>query len=71
MNETFVREIKTKTDIWYFLNDAKTDAIQRNWSEDKLIALWEACNELFYEATGNKICPGWWLGGFANTSKPY
>jgi hypothetical protein len=58
--------MKTLTDVWYFLNGIKEQAVKvipkDQWGDVKA-----ACDDLFRQASGGKykICPAWWIGGFS------
>jgi hypothetical protein len=51
-------------DVWYFLNQAKEDAVARGWSNESLVSLKLACDDLFSKVSDLSICPAWWMGGF-------
>jgi hypothetical protein len=57
--------MKTKTQIWNFFNDAKVVAVEKlNFNTEQLKNLKAECDDLFFQATGCPICPGWYIGGF-------
>lgn len=55
-------ESMRKIDIWNFFNEAKKVAVNiLNFDEEQCIALKQECDSLFYQATGNPICPAWFI----------
>ena len=59
-------DMKNLTDVWYFLNGIKEQAI-KVIPEDQWFDVKAACDDLFRQASGGKykICPAWWIGGFS------
>jgi len=56
--------ITSKVSIWHFFNNAKVQAVQMNMTSEQLYYLKQECDNLFYQATGSKICPAYWIGGW-------
>jgi len=54
--------LSDKTLIWAYLDNAKALAVQKlNFNKQQCIDLQHECNELFWQATGNKTCPAWYI----------
>jgi len=56
----------TAIEVWTALNEIKKDAVNLNFSIEQLAEVKYACDDLFREATGNNICPAYWIGGWGN-----
>ena len=54
----------SKTDIWRFFDGAKVEAVRLGFPKEQRLDLKKECDDLFRQATGCPVCPGWWIGGW-------
>jgi hypothetical protein len=64
MPERIFQDGNDAVKVWWFLNDAKVQAVAAGWTLEKLLNLKQECDSLFFQATGCPIHPAWWIGGW-------
>ena len=58
-----MKNFKNNVELWNIFNKIKIMAVhQLHFTHEQRIILKQEIDSLFYQATGNKICPAWWIG---------
>jgi len=54
--------LSDSTLVWAYLDKAKAIAVQKlNFTPEQCKYLKQECDDLFFQATGNMICPSFWI----------